>query len=448
MQNNKLGTMPMGKLLFNMSGPIILSMVIQALYNIVDSMFVARYSEVALNAVSLCYPIQMIMVSLSVGGAISVQALLARFLGSKEFDKANSVATHGLLMALFHASLFILFGIFCSKQFLLLFSNDMEIIREGISYMQICTIFGFGIFVQIVYERFMQATGNAIYNMIIQGAGALLNIILDPIFIFGLCGLPEMGIKGAAIATVLGQLLSTALGVYITRHKVKEIHTDFKHFHFDASLVREMYKIAIPSMLMNSIMSIMTVFMNMILSGFSALSVSVYSIYFKLQQFLYMAVSGMSNAVIAIISYNYGARNKERIKSCIRISLISTIIIMISGTAIFQLFPVQLLSLFNASDEMLSIGIPALKTISLSFVFGGVNVQGCAILQSLDSSKESLVVTLLRQFIIILPLAFALSKMFGLNYVWFAFPVSELVALILCIRFLKEVDEDFIENLN
>ena len=224
MQNNKLGTMPMGKLLFNMSGPIILSMVIQALYNIVDSMFVARYSEVALNAVSLCYPIQMIMVSLSVGGAISVQALLARFLGSKEFDKANSVATHGLLMALFHASLFILFGIFCSKQFLLLFSNDMEIIREGISYMQICTIFGFGIFVQIVYERFMQATGNAIYNMIIQGAGALLNIILDPIFIFGLCGLPEMGIKGAAIATVLGQLLSTALGVYITRHKVKEIH--------------------------------------------------------------------------------------------------------------------------------------------------------------------------------------------------------------------------------
>ena len=257
-----------------------------------------------------------------------------------------------------------------------------------------------------------------------------------------------MGIKGAAIATVLGQLLSTALGVYITRHKVKEIHTDFKHFHFDASLVREMYKIAIPSMLMNSIMSIMTVFMNMILSGFSALSVSVYSIYFKLQQFLYMAVSGMSNAVIAIISYNYGARNKERIKSCIRISLISTIMIMISGTVIFQLFPVQLLSLFNASDEMLSIGIPALKTISLSFVFGGVNVQGCAILQSLDSSKESLVVTLLRQFIIILPLAFALSKMFGLNYVWFAFPVSELVALILCIRFLKEVDEDFIENLN
>ena len=212
--------------------------------------------------------------------------------------------------------------------------------------------------------------------------------------------------------------------------------------------VREMYKIAIPSMLMNSIMSIMTVFMNMILSGFSALSVSVYSIYFKLQQFLYMAVSGMSNAVIAIISYNYGARNKERIKSCIRISLISTIMIMISGTVIFQLFPVQLLSLFNASDEMLSIGIPALKTISLSFVFGGVNVQGCAILQSLDSSKESLVVTLLRQFIIILPLAFALSKMFGLNYVWFAFPVSELVALILCIRFLKEVDEDFIENLN
>ncbi len=448
MQKDKLGTMPMGKLLINMSGPIILSMLIQALYNIVDSMFVARYSEVALDAVSLCYPIQMIMVAISLGGAVSVQALLARALGSKEYDKANNVADHGLVFALFHSFIFILFGLFFSKAFLSLFSSDAELIAEGVKYMQICTIFGFGIFGQIVYERFMQATGNAFYNMIIQGAGALLNIILDPIFIFGLFGFPELGIRGAAIATVLGQMLGTLLGILITKHKVKEIHTSLLHFHLDLKLTKEMYAIAIPSMLMNSIMSIMTIFMNMILATYSTLAVSVFSIYFKLQQFLYMAINGMSNAVIAIISYNYGAKNKSRIQECIKLSILSTVVIMLVGTILFQLFPQALLSLFNASTEMYSIGIPALKIISLSFIFGGVNVQSCAILQSLESSKESLVVTLLRQLIIVLPLAFLFSKLFGLNYIWISFPISEFIAFCISLYFLRQVDKDFIETLN
>ncbi len=448
MQKDKLGTMPMGKLLINMSGPIILSMLIQALYNIVDSMFVARYSEVALNAVSLCYPIQMIMVAISLGGAVSVQALLARALGSKDREKANKVASHGLVMALFHSVIFIIFGIFFSKAFLNLFSHDQELILEGEKYMRICTIFGFGIFVQIVYERFMQATGNAFYNMIIQGAGALLNIILDPIFVFGLFGFPELGISGAAIATVLGQILGTLLGIIITKHKVKEIHATIRHFHLDKKLTEEMYRIAIPSMLMNSIMSIMTIFMNMILATYSTLAVSVFSIYFKLQQFLYMAINGMSNAVIAIISYNYGAKNKSRIQSCIKLSIFSTVVIMILGTILFQLCPKQLLSLFNASQEMYSIGIPALQIISLSFVFGGVNVQSCAILQSLESSKESLIITLLRQLIIVLPLAYLFSMLFGLNYIWISFPISEFLAFCISLYFLRQVDEDFIETLD
>ena len=416
--------------------------------NMLDNMMLGSYDQNALSGAATVNQIFFVVnqLAIAIGNALIVMS--SQYWGKKDTYAIRKLTGIVLIFSLLAAMLILVICSAFPEQLLGLFTTSPDIIMEGQTYLKILKWTFVLFLISNLLISMLRSVETVQISFVVSVISLIVNGGINYTLIFGHFGFPEMGIKGAAIATVLGQLLSTALGVYITRHKVKEIHTDFKHFHFDASLVKEMYKIAIPSMLMNSIMSIMTVFMNMILSGFSALSVSVYSIYFKLQQFLYMAVSGMSNAVIAIISYNYGARNKERIKSCIRISLISTIIIMISGTVIFQLFPVQLLSLFNASDEMLSIGIPALKTISLSFVFGGVNVQGCAILQSLDSSKESLVVTLLRQFIIILPLAFALSKMFGLNHVWFAFPVSELVALILCIRFLKEVDEDFIENLN
>ena len=447
MQHDKLGTMPMGKLLFTMSGPIIISMVIQALYNIVDSMFVARYSQEALDAVSLCYPIQMLIIAVSVGCALAVQALLARALGSHEVHKASSIVTHGILIAITNSIIFALFGLFGSKFFLSLFSNSQSIIDQGTVYMQICTIFSFGVFIQITYERIMQASGNPIYNMIIQGIGAITNIILDPIFIFGYFGLPALGITGAAIATIIGQILGMTLGIIITTKKVAQAKFNLKGFQFDTVLLKQMFKIAIPAILMNSIMSIMTVFMNMILVPYSTLAVSVYSIYFKLQQFLYMAVNGLSNAVIAIISYNYGARNKERVNACIKMSLLISIVIMVLGTIVFECFPTQLLLLFNADQAMLDIGIIALKVISTSFVFGGISVMICSILQSLDGSHQSLIISLLRQLIIIIPLAFVLSKMYGLNALWLAFPITEIISCMLSFYFLKVQKKAVVEKL-
>lgn len=443
---NKMESMPIGKLLFSMSGPIVLSMVIQALYNIVDSMFVARYSQSALDAVSLCYPIQMIIVAVSCGAAVAVQALLARYLGSKEYDKASSVASHGLFIALIWSIVFVLFGILGASIFISLFSNDSIVAIQAITYLRICTIFSFGVFVQINYERIMQASGNPIYNMIIQGIGAIINIILDPIFIFGYFGLPQMGIAGAAIATVIGQISGMLLGIVITNKKVKEIHCSLINFKLDKTLLKQMINIAVPAILMNSIMSLMTVFMNMILVTYSTIAVSVYSIYYKLQQFLFMAVNGLSYATIAIISYNYGAKNKERIQQCIKYSLITSILIMIIGFIVFQCFPTQLLYLFNANQQMLDIGISALKIISLSFIFGGINVQISAILQAIDGSKQSLFITLLRQLIIIIPLCYILSKQYGINVMWIAFPVTEFISFIIAVIFLRN-SNNFLNNL-
>lgn len=437
LENNKMYTMPMKKLITTMSLPIIVSMVIQALYNIVDSMFVARYSRTALDAVSLCYPIQMILIAISIGSALSIQALLARSLGQQDVKKAEKVLAHGMMMAVFHSALFLIFGLFCSRWFLSLFSSDTEIIHQGMKYMQIVTIFSFGVHIEIAYERVMQATGNALYNMIMQSAGALTNIILDPILIFGLCGFPAMGITGAAIATVIGQMLGMSLGIYLTKHHVKDIQVHKEDFKPDFHLFKEMYAIAIPAMAMNSILSISTVFINKILAGYSTTAVSVYSIFFKLQQFMFMATNGISNAIIAIISFNYGAKNISRIKECVKLTLIYTCIIMFAGTILFESVPSALLGLFNADSTMLEIGIPTLRICAISFVLGGINVQICGMLQALDGSKQSLFLSLLRQMILIIPCAYILSKVFGLQATWWAFVISEVVTSVFSLICLK-----------
>lgn len=441
MKENKMGTMEVRRLILTMSLPIMISMLVQALYNIVDSMFVARVSEAALAAVSLCYPIQMIMVAVACGTGVGINALLSRYLGEKKREKASQVAMHGLFCAICNWLVFAVIGLFFSEAFLRLFSDDVQIIMMGISYMQICTICSFGVFVQITYERIMQSTGNTIYNMVIQGVGALINIILDPIFIFGLGPVPALGTAGAAIATVIGQIVAMFLGIIITQKKVREVQLSVRSFHLDGMLMKAMYRIAIPAILMQSIMSFMTVMMNMILAPFSEMAVSVFSIYYKLQQFVFMAVLGMNNALIPILSYNYGANQMERIRESIRFALWMSCVIMAIGTVVFQLFPTQLLYLFDAKETLLSIGIPALRTISVSFVFAGISMVLCSVFQALGSPNHSLLVTLLRQMVILLPLAYGFSSAFGLDMCWWSFPITEVLCALLSLYLLRSVQK-------
>ncbi|MEG0733424.1 MATE family efflux transporter [Anaerorhabdus sp.] len=448
MEENKMGSMKINKLIMTMSLPIIISMLVQALYNIVDSMFVARVSEAALTAVSLCYPIQMILVAVACGTGVGINALLSRNLGLRKQKNAEQVALHGLMLAGVNGLVFALIGVLFSKQFLQLFTTDPEILSMGISYMQICTIFSIGVFVQITYERIMQSTGNTVYNMIIQGVGALVNIILDPIFIFGYFGLPAMGVTGAAVATVIGQLIAMVLGIVITKYKIKLIQVHIREFKFDLGLVRNIYKIAIPAILMQSIMSFMTVFMNVILVQFSTLAVSVFSIYYKLQQFVFMAVAGITNAIIPIVSFNFGAKNKKRIIETINFSLVFATIIMLAGTIVFQLFPEQLLYLFDAKEDMLAIGVPALRIISFSFLFAGVSMILCSVFQALDHGKNSLIITLLRQMILLVPCTYILAHQFGLNVSWISFPITEGICCVLSLYYLRKVKKETINNLD
>ncbi|WP_416324917.1 MATE family efflux transporter [[Eubacterium] hominis] len=447
MKENKMGTMEIKKLIMTMSLPIMISMLVQALYNIVDSMFVARVSDNALAAVSLCYPIQMIIVALACGTAVGLNALLSRYLGQKMQKEANQVALHGILLAVVNWIVFAIIGIFFSEPFLRLFSTDEEILQMGISYMRICTILSFGVFMQITYERIMQSTGNTVYNMIIQGVGALVNILLDPIFIFGMFGMPKLGVTGAAIATVTGQIIAMLMGIIITQKKIKEVQIHFKEFKFHMQMIKDMYRIAIPAILMQSIMSFMTVFMNMILVRFSELAVSAFSIYFKLQQFVFMAVNGMNNALIPIISYNYGAKKQKRIMESIHFSLLIACVIMVVGTMIFQIFPQQLMYLFDAKEEMMSIGVPALRIISLSFIFAGVSLVLSSVFQSVDHANKSLVVTLLRQMVLLLPLVYVLAQQFGLDALWWAFPITEAIVSVLAFVYLQIVKKKTILTL-
>lgn len=444
MEENKMGVMEMKKLLLTMSFPIMISMLVQALYNIVDSMFVARVSETALTAVSLCYPVQMIIVAVACGTGVGVNALLSRYLGEKKYKKANQIALHGIFLAICNWIVFAILGFFFSEAFLRLFSSNEQILEMGVSYMKICTIVSFGVFVQITYERIMQSTGNTIYNMIIQGVGALINIILDPIFIFGYFGIPALGVSGAAIATVIGQIIAMILGIVITQTRIKEVNISIKDWKFDLGMIKNLYKIGFPAILMQSIMSFMTVFMNMILIPYSELAVSVFSIYYKLQQFVFMAVFGMNNALIPIVAYNYGARKRTRILQAIRFSLIISSIIMAVGTIVFELIPKELLYLFDAKENMLAIGIPSLRIISLSFIFAGISMVLCSVFQALGHANKSLYITLLRQLLILIPLTWGLAKLFGLNVGWWSFPITEAICAAISLVLLVVVRKNTI----
>ena len=424
---NKMEHMEIKKLVISMSLPIIISMVIQALYNIVDSIFVAKISSDALTAVSLCYPVQTIIVAIACGTAVGFNTLLARYLGEKKFDYANNTMMHGILLGFLNGLVFLVLGFLFSNTFLSWFTRDAQILGLANTYIRICTMFSFSVFVQIIFERIMQATGNAIYNMVMQGAGAIINIILDPILIFGWFGLPRMGVTGAAIATVIGQFCGMMIGYWITKKKIDALEIKMSNFSFSTDILARIYKVGVPAILMQSVLSFMTVFMNMILAPISAMAISAFSVYYKLQNFLNMAVLGITNALIPIVAYNNGAKRKDRARDAIQFSLLLSIGIMFIGTIIFQLFPKQLLSMFSANDEMYAFGIPALKIISLSFVFAGISMVLCAAFQALNKANTSLVITLARQLVILIPLTYGLMKCFGINMGWYAFVVTEII---------------------
>ena len=438
-QENKMGVMPIPKLLITMSLPMIASMLVQALYNIVDSMFVAQLNENALTAVSLAFPIQNLMIAVAAGTGVGINALLSRSLGEKQFDTANTIARNGILLGVLSSLVFAIAGIFGSRLFFEIQTEDAQIIEYGTQYMSVITIASIGIFMQITFERLMQSTGKTIFNMITQGLGAIINIILDPILIFGWFGLPAMGVTGAAVATVIGQIIAAMLGILFNWKYNKEIHVSFKGFRPCGKTIGNIYKIGVPSIIMQSIGSLTTFGMNNILLMFSSTAATVFGVYFKLQSFIFMPVFGLTNGMIPIIAYNYGARNKKRIYQTMKLSVVMAVSIMAVGVVIFQTIPATLLGLFEASDHMLSIGVPALRAISLSFVFAGFCIICSATFQALGNGVYSMLMSFARQIVVILPVAFIFAKLIGLDAVWFAYPIAEVVSVVMCVFMLKRI---------
>lgn len=438
-EENKMGIMPVTKLIISMSLPIMVSMLVQALYNIVDSIFVARVSEHALTAVSMAFPIQNLMIAVGTGTGVGINALLARNLGAKDYKKVNKIAENAVFLAGVSYLLFLLIGWFGSEAFFRSQTDIEEIIVSGTQYIKICCCFSFGIFVQLFFERMLQATGRTFYSMITQGFGAVINIILDPILIFGWFGLPALGVAGAAYATVIGQIAAGILGV-VLNHKVnKEIQIHLKHFRPDFKMIKQIYGIGIPSIIMASIGSVMNYGMNRILLGFTSTAAAVFGVYFKLQSFIFMPVFGLNNGVIPVIAYNYGAGNRERVVKAIKTSAIIALMIMAVGVLIFQTIPETLLTMFDASETMIHIGVPALRIISLSFLFAAVGIACSSAFQALGYAVYSMVMSIVRQLVVLLPVAFLLSKLGDVRLVWYSFPIAETVAIIVCAFFMKHV---------
>lgn len=444
---NKMGTMPVNKLLVSMSLPMIASMLVQALYNVVDSVFVAQISENALTAVSLAFPIQSLMIAVSSGTCVGINALLSRSLGEKRQIEANLSAVNGVFLAFVSYLVFALMGIFGSHLFFASQTENREIVEFGTQYLTICLIFSFGIFMEMTFERIMQSTGRTIYSMVTQGTGAIINIILDPIMIFGLFGFPRLGIRGAAIATVTGQIIAMILAVWFNHKKNRDVQLSFKGFKPDGRIIAKIYEVGVPSIVMQSIVSIMTFGMNKILIMFSETAVSVLGIYFKLQSFIFMPIFGLNNGVIPIVAYNYGAGHKKRIMDTIKLSTFIAVGIMLIGLIIFQVVPEGLLKLFNASDHMLEVGVPALRIISTSFLFAGYCIILGSVFQALGNGVYSLIVSVARQLLCILPLAYVFARVAGLHAVWYSFPLAELISVTLTTILFRRIYVKKLKNL-
>lgn len=438
-RENKMGVMPVNKLLLSMSIPMMVSMLVQALYNIVDSAFVAQINENALSAVSLAFPMQNFMIAVGTGTGVGVNALLSKSLGAKKQELADKTANVSLFLAVMNWLLFVVIGLLFVGMFLRGQTDIPEIIAYGTTYLRICLLCSFGVYAQIAFERLLQATGRTFYSMITQAVGALVNIVMDPILIFGLFGLPAMGVAGAAIATVIGQFVGMLLGLYFNLKKNTEIHFSLKNILPNRFILKNIYTVAIPSILMVSIGSVMIFFLNRILAAFTTTAVAVFGVYFKLQSFIFMPIFGLNNGMVPIIAYNYGARKRERILETIKYSIFYAVSIMLLGLLVFQTLPDKLLALFNASAYMLEIGVPALRIISVSFLMAGYSVVTSSVFQALGNGVYSLIVSAARQLLVLLPVAYLLSRLGELNKVWLAFPIAEVACVVICTLFLKRI---------
>ena len=430
-KENAMGSRPVFPLLMSMSVPPMVSMLIQSLYNIVDSVFVARISDKALTAVSLTYPLQNLIIAVAVGYGVGINACIARSLGAKRQEETNQTAAHGALGTAFHCILFILAGLFLTKPFLRLFTDDPEIFSMGCSYTYIVVCLSFGSLFHIYIEKMFQATGNMVMPMILQGVGALINIVLDPIMIFGLFGFPAMGVTGAAIATVIGQILACTLAVILFILKEKNIRVSFRGFQFDRRIFLRIYSIGIPSCIMLSLPSLLVGILNALLVGLSSVAVAVFGLYFKLQSFVYMPENGIIQGMRPIISYNYGAGHLDRMKETVRCSMISCVVILAVGTLLFLAVPDYIMMMFGAEGEMMEMGISCLRIISLGFIFSAAGTVFSGCFEAIGRGLHSLAVSLVRQLIVIPPLAFLLAGTMGVTGVWAAFPAAELLAALL-----------------
>ena len=433
---NKMGVMPVNKLLVSMSLPMMISMLVQALYNIVDSYFVAKISENALSAVSLAFPIQTLMIAILGGSSVGLGTVLSHSLGEKKFKKVTEVANHGIFITIIIYLIFVLIGIFAIKPFFASQTKDTEILNFGMDYLQLICIGSVGLCGQFLFERLLQSTGKTFYTMITQATGAIINIILDPIFIFGLFGLPKLGVMGAAVATIIGQICAFLFAFYLNHKKNSEVKINLKGFSPSPYLIGQIYKIGFPSIIMQSIGSIMVYGMNQILMSFTSTATAVFGVYFKLQSFIFMPIFGLNNGMLPIMAYNYGARKKSRLISAIKLGMVYAISLMAIGFIAFQVWPRQLLNIFDASEQMLSIGIPALRIISLHFLLAGFNIIALSTCQALGKAVYSMITSICRQLVVLLPVAYILSRFGDVNYVWWSFPIAEVVALIITAGFL------------
>lgn len=438
MEENKMGVMPVNRLLMSMSLPMMISMLVQALYNIVDSIFVSRINENALTAVSLAFPIQALLIALSTGTGVGVNAVLSKALGEKNNDKASKAAVNGLFLAVVTYLIALAIGIFFVGTFYHSQTDDAEIVAYGIQYLSIVCIFSIGMLMQMMLEKLLQSTGKTFYSMITQSVGAIINIVMDPILIFGLFGMPKLGVAGAAVATIFGQCVGSGLALFFNLKCNKEISLSLKGFKPDLPVIGKIYSVGIPSIIMQAIGSVMTYGMNRILISFSSTAAAVFGVYFKIQSFIFMPVFGLNNGMVPIIAYNYGAGKRERVVKTLKLAVTYAMGIMLFGLLLFHSVPDLFLKMFAASDHMMEIGVPALRIISLHFPLAAIGIVFSSFYQALGNGIYSMWVSLIRQLIVLLPAAWLLAQLGNVIYVWWAFPIAEVFAICVsvCMMFI------------
>ncbi len=448
-RSKMLGSMKITSLVPKVSVPIMISMLVQALYNVVDSMFVAKYDPDALTAVSLAYPIQVLMIAVSTGLGVGINSLISRRLGEKRVEDARDAAKNGFFLLLLGYLLFLIFGLFFDGLFFRMSTKDETLRALGETYTGIVTIFSFGLFFSIGFERLVQATGNTMLSMIMQLVGAITNIILDPIMIFGYCGCPKMGIAGAAIATVAGQMFSMVLGFILNQTKNPELKLSFRRFRPKGETMKNILTVGFPSIIMQSISSVMSMLFNLILMPFGNAAVSVLGVYFKLQSFVFMPVFGLSNGLVAIVGYNYGARLKKRVYESVKVALVYAIVIMAAGMVLFMAIPNVLMGLFDktADGSIRAIGAPALRIISTHFILAAIGITLSTVFQAIGKGFYSLIMSLCRQLIVLIPVAWLLSRA-GLETTWWSFPIAEVVSLTICLLLYRKVDREILSRLD